>query len=86
MSDVEGVTYTAVKIGVGDLSHRVPVGKEGEEIRNLAEAFNNMLERIQLLVKELRDVTNNIAHDRRTPITRIRVNAETRLTFSQNTD
>ncbi len=80
MSGVDRVTHTAVKIHKGDLSHRVPVGDEGQEIQQLANAFNGMLERVQSLVAELRDVTNNIAHDLRTPITRIRGIAETTLT------
>ncbi len=80
VSGVERVTQAAVSIGKGDLSRRVPVGNEGEEIRRLALAFNDMLERIQALVGQLKDVTNNIAHDLRSPITRIRGMAETTLT------
>lgn len=79
MAGVERVTETAVGIGKGDLSRRVPQGNEGEEINHLAMTFNDMLERIQGLVKELRDVTNNIAHDLRSPLTRIRGIAETTL-------
>jgi heavy metal sensor kinase len=80
MSGVERVTQTAVNIGKADLTTRVPLGDEGEEINNLARAFNDMLTRIQGLFTELKDVTNNIAHDLRSPITRIRGLAETTLT------
>ena len=86
MSGVKRVTQTAVRIGRSDLTHRVPVGREGLEIHNLALAFNNMLERIQSLVTELKEVTNNIAHDLRSPITRIRGIAETTLTGRQKLD
>lgn len=83
MSGVERVTQTAVRIGKGDLTHRVPIENEGEEIENLASAFNDMLERIHTIVKELKEVTSNIAHDLRSPITRIRGIAETTITGNQ---
>lgn len=86
MKGVERVTQTAVRISEGDLTLRVPLGSEGDEIEKLAKAFNNMLERIQLLVAELKDMTNNIAHDLRSPITRIRGVAETTLTGEQRMD
>ncbi len=86
MAGVERITETAVGIGKGDLSRRVPQGNEGEEINHLAMAFNDMLERIQGLVKELREVTNNIAHDLRSPLTRIRGIAETTLTGEPTLD
>ena len=86
MSGVKRVMRTAVRIGRGDLTHRVPVGQEGREIHNLALAFNNMLERIQSLVMELKEVTDNIAHDLRSPLTRIRGVAETTLTGQQKLD
>jgi signal transduction histidine kinase len=79
MAGVDRVTATAVQIGKSDLSQRVPVGREGEEIENLARAFNEMLDRIHLLIRELQDVSSNIAHDLKSPITRIRVLAETHL-------
>lgn len=86
MSGVKRVTQTAVRISRGDLTHRVPVGQEGREIHNLALAFNKMLERIQSLVTELTEVTNNIAHDLRSPITRIRGICEITLTGQQKLD
>lgn len=86
MSGVRRVTRTAMSIGTGDFSHRVPVGHEGREIRDLALAFNEMLGRIDLLVTELKEVTNNIAHDLRSPITRIRGVAESTLTGEQKSE
>jgi len=83
MSGVERVTQTAIRIGKGDLSRRVPPGKEGREIKYLAQAFNDMLERIKNLIDELEEVTNSIAHDLRSPITSIRGIAETTLTGEQ---
>jgi len=80
MAGVERVTKTAMRIGRGHLSRRVPLGKEGEEIEALARAFNAMLERIDSLVSGLEEVIHNIAHDLRSPLTRIRGIAETTLT------
>jgi heavy metal sensor kinase len=84
MSGVQRVTETALKIGKGNLAERVPVGREGREIRGLALAFNGMLERIEGLVREIKEVTDNVAHDLRSPITRIRGVAEASLTGSQD--
>lgn len=79
MLGVQRVTRTARAIGQGDLSSRVSIGRQGREIVDMAVAFNEMLGRIQVLVKELKEVTTNIAHDLRSPITRIRGVAETAL-------
>ena len=79
MAGVRRVTRTATQIGKRNLARRVPPGNEGEEINALACAFNEMLERIESLVRELKQVTDNVAHELRTPITRIRGIAETTL-------
>jgi heavy metal sensor kinase len=84
MRGVERVTKTAGIIGTGGLSKRVPVGNEGREIAELATAFNDMLERIEALINDMRAVTDNIAHDLKSPLTRIRGIAETTLTGSQS--
>ena len=84
MRGVERITKTAGIIGTEGLSRRVPVGSEGREIAELATAFNDMLERIEALIDDMRDVTDNIAHDLKSPLTRIRGIAETTLTGSQN--
>jgi heavy metal sensor kinase len=86
MRGVTRVTDAAVRIGQGDLARRVPPAREGLEIDSLSRAFNNMLERIQALVEEVTGVTDNIAHDLRSPITRIRGIAETTLTGAQRVD
>jgi len=84
MSGVQRVTQTARNIGREGFHHRVQPGKEGEEIEELAETFNTMLDRVELLMQELKDVTNNLAHDLRTPITRMRGMAETTLNNKQD--
>jgi signal transduction histidine kinase len=84
MRGVARVREAALTIGTGDFDRRVPLGNEGQEIIDLAVAFNEMIERIQLLIKGLKNVTDNIAHDLRSPITRIRGAAETTLTGDQD--
>jgi heavy metal sensor kinase len=80
MAGVQRVTETATRIGrQEDLGRRVPPAHEGHEINALANAFNAMLERIESLLNELQEITDNIAHELRTPITRIRGIAETTL-------
>jgi heavy metal sensor kinase len=86
MSGVQRVTDTATRIGRHDLARRVPLANEGEEINALAHAFNAMLERIESLLIELQQITDNVAHELRTPITRIRGIAETTLKSSGNLD
>jgi len=80
VSGVEAVTRTAREISGGTLDKRVPVGTRGDEIDQLAETFNQMLGRIQALIAEIREMTDNIAHDLKSPITRIRGMAEVTLT------
>jgi heavy metal sensor kinase len=79
MAGVQRVTDTATRIGRHDLGCRVPSAHEGREINALANAFNAMLERIESLLNELQQITDNVAHELRTPITRIRGIAETTL-------
>lgn len=80
LAGVETVTRTARWISDGRLAERVPLGKGGDEIDQLAVTFNGMLDRIQGLVNGIKEMTDNIAHDLKSPITRIRGQAEIALT------
>jgi heavy metal sensor kinase len=80
LKNVEEVTRTARSISASDLEQRVPVKGQADEIDRLATTFNDMLDRIQTLVTETKEMTENIAHDLRSPITRIRGMAEMALT------
>jgi signal transduction histidine kinase len=77
---IEEVTATAQHISKGSFGQRVMVKAKVIEIERLATTFNAMLDRIDALVAGMRDVTDNIAHDLKTPITRIRSSAEMILT------
>lgn len=74
------VTRTALEIADGALERRVPEGSRGDELDQLARAFNGMLDRIDALITGMRDVTDNLAHDLRTPLARMRAAAERTVT------
>jgi signal transduction histidine kinase len=80
VSGVEAITRTAQAISGGTLEKRVPIKSRGDEIDQLAMTFNQMLDRIQTLVTEIKEMSDNIAHDLKSPITRIRGIAEVTLT------
>ncbi len=86
MSGIKRITETAIRIGRHDFGLRVELTKESEEIRALVSAFNEMLEQIESLMKELQEITDNIAHELRIPITRIRGMAETMLNYAGNSE
>lgn len=79
LAGVKDVTKTALQISEGHFDKRVRIQPKGDEVEQLALAFNRMLDRINELVKGLREVTDDVAHDLRTPIARIRGIAETEL-------
>jgi signal transduction histidine kinase len=85
LSGVEEVTRAAVDITHGALDRRVPVTFNGDEIDRLANAFNTMVDRVQELIGQMKEITENIAHDLRSPITRMRGLAEMAL-IGENTD
>ncbi|MBX9710025.1 MAG: HAMP domain-containing protein [Xanthobacteraceae bacterium] len=81
---IDAMTGTTQRIMAGDLSERVPVGRSGDELDRLAENLNAMLERIEALMAGLKEVSDNIAHDLKTPLTRLRNRAEDALAKSSN--
>jgi heavy metal sensor kinase len=86
LAGLKEVTRTALDISEGAFEKRVQVYAKGDEIGQLAVAFNRMLDRIHELVKGLREVTDDIAHDLRTPIARIRGLAEAELNAGKSGD
>ena len=79
---IDAMTGTTQRIMAGDLSGRLPVGRSGDELDRLAENLNAMLERIEALMVGLKEVSDNIAHDLKTPLTRLRNRAEEALARS----
>lgn len=73
---IADVAATAAAFSRGDMSRRVRVTGMGDEFDRLAEEINNMLDRIANLMDGVRQVSNAIAHDLRTPITRARTRLE----------
>jgi signal transduction histidine kinase len=81
---IDAMTGTAQRIMAGDLSGRLPVGRSGDELDRLAGNLNAMLERIEALMMGLKEVSDNIAHDLKTPLTRLRNRAEEALARAGN--
>lgn len=76
---VDAMTATTQTIMTGDLDERLPVAGTGDELDRLAINLNVMLERIEVLMRGLKEVSDNIAHDLKTPLTRLRNRAEAAL-------
>ena len=75
----DAMTATTQRIMAGDLSGRLPVTGIGDELDRLATNLNDMLERIEALMRGLKEVSDNIAHDLKTPLTRLRNRCEAAL-------
>jgi signal transduction histidine kinase len=69
---LDSINRTSGEIIAGDLTRRVPLVGSGDEFDTLAENLNRMLDRIERLMKGLREVTDSVAHDLRTPLNRLR--------------
>ncbi len=78
------INTTRLVTDTGDIRARVPAGGSNDELSELSRLFNTMLEKIENLVKGLREGLDNVAHDLRTPITRIRGSAEMALRTENN--
>lgn len=81
---VDAMTETTRTIMGGDLSGRLPVAGSGDELDRLALNLNEMLDRIEALMHGLKEVSDNIAHDLKTPLTRLRNRAEEALRTSRS--
>ncbi|KFB10629.1 sensor histidine kinase [Nitratireductor basaltis] len=76
---IDNVSEASRQIMGGDLNQRLPVSGAGDEFDRLSENLNRMLDRINALNEGLKQVSDNIAHDLKTPLTRLRNRAEAAL-------
>jgi hypothetical protein len=81
---VDAMTETARTIMGGDLSGRLPIAGTGDELDRLAGNLNDMLERIEALMHGLKEMSDNIAHDLKTPLTRLRNRCEEALRVAED--
>ena len=79
LARIDAVTATTHTIMRGDLAERLPVSGSGDELDRLSESLNLMLDRIEQLMSGLREVSDNIAHDLKTPLSRLRNRVEATL-------
>ena len=69
---LDRINNVARRVRAGDLKHRAPRNYTGDELDELSENFNNMLDRVEALMIRMRQTGDSIAHDLRTPLTRMR--------------
>jgi signal transduction histidine kinase len=79
LARIDSLSDTTRTIMEGDLSGRLPVNGSGDELDRLAQSLNLMLARIEQLMAGLREVSDNIAHDLKTPLSRLRNRVEAAL-------
>ncbi len=80
------ISATTSAIAAGDLAKRVRLTGRGDEFDQVAEVINDMLDRITRLMDGVRQVSNSIAHDLRTPITRARTRLEDAAIHAETAD
>jgi signal transduction histidine kinase len=83
LTRVDAMSQTTRTIMQGDLHERLAVAGTGDELDRLALNLNTMLERIEALMHGLKEVSDNIAHDLKTPLTRLRNRCEEALRAAQ---
>jgi signal transduction histidine kinase len=84
LNRVDAMTDTARTIMAGNLAGRLPVIGTGDEFDRLASNLNDMLERIEGLMHGLKEVSDNVAHDLKTPLTRLRNRCEEALRLAKS--
>jgi hypothetical protein len=76
---IDAITDTSQGIMEGDLTRRMPLHGTNDELDRLSKSLNQMLDQIERLMKGMHDVTTNVSHDLRTPLTRLRSKVEAAL-------
>src|SRR6202790_1788459 len=86
MARIDGIRRTVSAIIQGDLSHRLPTHQGGDELNTLSQTINGMLDQIEKLIHGIRNVSNSIAHDLRTPLAELRSRLEELALTKPSTD
>lgn len=86
LAEVDHIRQTTAAIIDGDLSRRVSRSSASHELDSLARTINHMLDQIECLIHGIRNVSNSIAHDLRTPLTELRLRLETLTTSCPSND
>lgn len=76
---INTISHTAAEIMKGDITQRIPISSNDDEFDDLSTQLNSMMDRIQKLIDSIREVSDNVAHDLRSPLTRLRNNFEITL-------
>jgi signal transduction histidine kinase len=82
---VRAIADVVDEVGEGDLARRAPIGGSGDAFDALSRRINHMLDRIGILMGELRLLTDSLAHDLRSPVGRLRARIERALTLTDET-
>ena len=83
---IDSIGETSESIMAGDLSERMPVTGTGDELDRLSLSLNGMLDQIERLMTGMKEVTDNVAHDLKTPLTRLKARVEDALRSSSSED
>ena len=86
LNRISAINKTSLEIMDGDLSMRLPTFSNNDELNQLSLNLNSMLDRLNKLMKGMKDVSDNIAHDLRTPLNKIRTNLEVTLMSNPDSD
>tara|TARA_S200000501_G_scaffold373950_1_gene422384 strand:+ start:40968 stop:42344 length:1377 start_codon:yes stop_codon:yes gene_type:complete len=86
LNRISAINRTSLEIMDGDLSMRLPTFSNNDELNQLSLNLNSMLDRLNKLMKGMKDVSDNIAHDLRTPLNKIRTNLEVTLMSNPDSD
>ena len=86
LNRISAINKTSLEIMDGDLSMRLPTSSNNDELNQLSLNLNNMLDRLNKLMIGMKDVSDNIAHDLRTPLNKIRTNLEVTLMSSPDSE
>ena len=86
LARIDSISATSRNIMAGDLSERMPVTGTNDELDRLATGLNEMLDQIERLMMGMKEISSNVAHDLRTPLTRMRTRVEAALRSGQSKD